>query len=467
MKSNANWVVFGPGLSALVLAERLGSAGRNVVLLNPGKFWGGIFGGLKIGDAMFDAGMTNFEFDLFGEPADDIQAYQPDRKSDIGKYVHFVRDYLGRFVQVHPLSAPRMAYQGQITGDMVISNQFDVLQVLPQTQRESIRRELEAIVAQPNPLHPHLKSGAGSLLETTSFQTVSQANHGITFHQLFIEPLFQKVLGIPTTEITGIFHRNGWAPLFYPETLLSQFSPTPQQLKPTLFHYPDDPHFGAFIGRITEKVRAMPNVTIVDSVKDASVDMPRGLIRTAQGEFAFDRLAWGGELAQLHARAANTPQPVPGRRASLDLFFLRVKREGVGQRFTVLIDPEDASPFYRVTNQTVCRGVEAATQQIILECNSSRWDENDPEKQVLFDAALKRYGIAPKTVIECVYKTFPGALGIPSLAQMSEFISLRSATVQKFPEVYLMGASSGYVSVTLNDHIIQALKIAQAEGVLA
>ena len=465
MKSSLNWVVYGSGLSALVLAERLASSGKKVVLLNPAKTWGGIFGGLKIGDLTFDGGMTNFEFDLFGEPENDIKNYSPDNKSDIGKYVHFVQDYIVKFAETHKISNPCMIYKEVFTSDMIISNQFDVLKLLSQEEQNLIRAELEVIVNNPNKLHPKFKYNKDSLLEKFSFDVVSKANHGITFHDLFIEPLFQKVLGISSAEVSGIFHRNGWAPLFYPETLLSQFSSSPQKLKPTIFHYPADPNFGAFIGRIVAHVQEMPNVKMFNMVKDVNVDSFGKLISTDQGNFNYERLAWGGDLTQLYATDEIPSIISPGKRSSLDIFFLEVDACGIANPFSVLIDPENKSPFYRVTNQTVCRGLESKKHQIILECNSKNWDEGNPDSQLIFDASLKRYGIDPACVVSRVHKNFAGALAIPSLKDWREFDLLRTATIKKFPEMYLMGLSSGYISVTLNDHIIQALKIAHLEGV--
>jgi hypothetical protein len=49
---------------------------------------------------------------------------------------------------------------------------------------------------------------------------------------------------------------------------------------------------------------------------------------------------------------------------------------------------------------------------------------------------------------------------------MLKFNQQRERLAMAYPALELIGASSGYISVTLNDHIIQALKIAQQEGAL-
>jgi hypothetical protein len=464
MKRHTDWLIFGSGLSALVLAERLGNAGKEVVLINPSRSWGGIFGGIGINGEIYDAGMTNFEFDLFGEPADDLDHYSPDRKADVGRYVHFVKNYLSRFVQTAPLPTPRMCFGGELVDDLIISNRFDVVRTLPAEVKKKICAELKEILERLNPLHARTKNEPGSLLASTPFEQVSRANHGNTFHELFIEPIFGKILGIPTREIEGVFHRNGWVPLFYPESLLSQFTAAPQALKPTIFHYPADPHFGAFIGRIANAVQALPSVTVIDGANEVEVDAAASTLRVGVRSFSYNRLAWGADLGQL--LVPDGPLQAPGRRANLDLFFLRVKAEGLAQRFAVLIDPETVSPFYRITDQSVCAGEQGPEHKIILECNSSNWEEQSPQRNQRWEAALRRYGIDPVAVLSCERRSFSGALGIPSQAQMEHFNQRRERIAQTFNQVTLIGVASGYVSVTLNDHIIQALKIAHQEGAL-
>jgi len=464
MEPLTEWLIYGSGLSALVLAERLANAGKKVILVNPGQVWGGIFGGLYIGDDVFDAGMTNFEFDLFGEPDEDLQGYHPDRKRDVGRYVHFVQQYLSRFVRSAPLPTPSMRFGEHVVNDLIISNSFDVLRVLEPQVRGAVHTELQSIVAAPNHLHPRTKNDPLAPMTRTPFDQVSLANHGPTLHHLFIEPMVRKVLGISTAQMESVFHRNAWAPLFYPESLLSQFGSSPQVLKPTVFRYPADLHFGAFIGRIADKVQAMPSVRVIYGARESKIDVVASTLQVGGEVLSFRRLAWGGHLTQLLGLQAQTQKPV--QRASLDLFFLKVRQEGVGQRFAVLIDPQADSPFYRVTNQSLCAGTPTSEHKIILECNASRWIDESTNRSALLDAALQRYGIDPAAMASCQRRSFKGALAIPSHAQMHEFNECRAHIKQAFPRVELIGASSGYVSVTLNDHIIQALKIAQQEGVL-
>ena len=333
----------------------------------------------------------------------------------------------------------------------------------------AIAGELRTIAGAPalHPLHARRKAEDPATFIRHSFEEVSLANHGPTFHRLFVAPLFEKVLGVSTAHVPALFHRSGWSPLFYPETLLSQLGREPQVLKRTVFHYPDDRHFGAFLRRMVETVRERPNVRIVEGVTDISVDAGRHVLATAQGCFEYDRLVWGGDLAPLAAIGASpTPGPEAPARASLRLTFLRVRRDGLRDRFSVLLDPDPAGPFYRVTNQSLSSARDPAVHQLILECNSDRWQNAPGSDEEKLDAALARYGIDRAAVLAREHRTFGKALAVPSASQLQRFNARRAELARALPDVGWIGPGSGYASVTLNDQIIQALQIAQAHGVL-
>ena len=471
-RSTDGWVLVGSGPGVLALAERLSAHGRRVTVLNPQRQWGGVFAGTVLEGQTFDNGMTNFEFELFGDPQADLASYHPESKDSIGKYVHFVRAYLQRFVTTHEVPCPQMLWDGQLHPDLLISNRFEVIRALSPALKASMAGELRNIAGAPAPhrLHARHKAEDPATFVRHSFEEVSLANHGPTFHRLFVAPLFEKVLGVPTAQVPALFHRSGWSPLFYPETLLSQLGPEPQVLKRTVFHYPDDSHFGAFLGRLVEAVRARPSARIVEGATELSIDAGRRVVTTAHGHFEYDRLVWGADLAPLAAIGApavgSAPAPEPPARASLRLTFLRVRREGLRDHFSVLLDPDPAAPFYRVTNQSLSSARDPAIHQLILECNSDRWQSAPGTDEEKLDAALARYGIERAAVVSRDHRTFDKALAIPSAAQLQRFNARRAELARALPDVAWIGPGSGYSSVTLNDQMIQALQIAHAHEVL-
>ena len=55
-------------------------------------------------------------------------------------------------------------------------------------------------------------------------------------------------------------------------------------------------------------------------------------------------------------------------------------------------------------------------------------------------------------------------MAIPSIAERDIFIDNKSSILNHFGDIFLIGKSGGYRANTLNDQIIQALKIIKLEG---
>ena len=79
-------------------------------MINPSCFWGRIFGVISINSKIYNAGMINFEFDLFGEAEDDLDRYITAliARPILGSYVHFAYGYLSRNMLY--LSKPQVNY---------------------------------------------------------------------------------------------------------------------------------------------------------------------------------------------------------------------------------------------------------------------------------------------------------------------------------------------------------------------
>jgi len=461
------WVIYGNSLSALVLAERLGSIGYKIDLLNPSKNWGGIFSGIHFNKTIFDSGMTNFEFDLFGEKFFDIENYNPDNHRDINKYVHSVKNYISNFIKLRTIETPQIYFEQKKYPDLLITNKFDVLQSLPPHIKLSIINELNKILLNVNNLHAKFKNDPNSHISNATFEEVSIANHGLTFHKLFIEPFFRKVLAISTSQIPGPFHRSGWAPLFYPETLFSQFSSNPQILKPTLFHYPEKENFGVFIKKILHQIKKYKSINLHYDVKDIIICKNSNTISSNLGNFSFEKLAWGGEIEKIIFKNVKLNKKLNVYdKASLDLFFIEVDASDIKNHFSVIMDLNLTSLFYRATNQTVCSGSASKVNKIIFESNTINSNNKEITENINFNSSIISYGINPMAIKNLYHRTFHRALKIPTKNELLEFNALRDEIRFTMPSLELIGPSSGYISTTLNDQVIQSLKIAKKEGVL-
>ena len=460
-----DWLIYGSGISSLVLAERLADNGRTVALINPGKGWGGVFSGLNINGEIFDVGMTNFEFELFAQTGlADIATYRPDVRNDASRFADLIKKYVLKFVAVHEVPTPRMTTGGVTGPDLVITNQFDILRDLPEALRLKITAELKAIASTAFPLHARNKADSAALFLESSLTEASLANHGQTFHSLIVESTCRKVLGVSPDEIPALFHRSAWAPLFYPQTLLSQFTNHPQRLKPTVFHYPNGEHFGVFTQRLLSKIESMAGVRIYKGSPAVAVEDGGRTLRLREGEVRGRHIVWGADLNSLAKAFGIGTQLSALQKADLELYFVKVRRAGIRDLFSVMLDVDPEAPIYRVTNQSVCSGHAGQEQKIILEANAKSAG-SDP---IFIKKQLERYGIQETEVTMFEHRPAKGALTIPSANGALEFEQGLSKIRQRLEGVALMGASASYIPPTFNDHVVQALHLAhKLEGISA
>ncbi len=227
----------------------------------------------------FDKGMTLFEFDAFREP-------EKTRFQKIGEYVK-------ARCQMNEIPAPQMYWQGKYWPDLYIANQLDAVRPL-HLPRFDLRPQ------------KHLWA------DDYSLRSASLENHGVWFHDNFIEPMCHKITGRNAHEIAAKFHRSIWLPLYWPETLREGKS-----LR-TPFWYPRSGYAGA--------------------------------VRFDQGSNTSDadeRSTIAGEF--------DTSQ--------ITITFLLAKPR---HEFSVLfvVDP---SPIYRITDMDVCAGIDAEWHRWVVE----------------------------------------------------------------------------------------------------
>lgn len=461
-----DWVIYGNNISSLVLADKLGQKNKRVLLVQSGNKWGGIFSGIQFENNLFDIGMINFEFDLFGNPSGSLKDYNNDKKNDLSNYINFVKEYVCQFIDIHKLPTPQMIFKSNFFADIVISNEFEFLLKLDDTNKNKIKSELEHIIANENKLHARQKRDFPDLFEKNSLYDVSVANHGETFHNLVIEKICQKVLALSSKDFPAFTHRGCLAPLYYPETLLSYFTDNPQVLKPTVFSYPNADNFGEIVKKIYSSVLKRPTVTILENTEVKKINFAQQFeIQTAEKSFYGHKFGWCSDLVQLanlmKIQSKDFNEILTKR--DLDLFFLLVKKSGVKKDFSVLIDVEEDSPFYRITNQSICSQVDSEYSKIILEANSKFFKDNltDSEVEVVLAKHLEKYGIDHHSVKKIKYLRAKNALTVPQAGAVQKFIKYRDEILNLYKNLHVLGTGSGYWSTTFNDQVLQALVLAE------
>lgn len=466
MKSQFDVIIIGNNMAALATALELSKQDCSIALLNSSSNWGGHFSGIQYQNTNFDFGMNFLEFTSFNTNtnSDDVISYDTFTKNDVGRFLHLVKKFVSDHIEYSETSTPQLYWTGKYFNDLFISNNFDVLKHLSASIREKIKTELQLITTQKNELHPSQKSVNEIPFVTNTYKHVSIKNHGETFHNLFIEPFFKKITNLDTQLIPSLFHRIAWMPLFYPETILSQFSSNPQVLSPTIFSYPKKGYFSFLTKTITEKIQNTCSICILkDTIK--FIDAKAKHIIFDNFDITGKNIIWTIDNTQFLKLSEGKELNFLPDKASISIAFVEIDTKQLNKFFSTLnILDTDILP-YRITNQTFAANLSCASStKIVIEVNT----------EILF----KFYDISNTTwVIECLLqlqiiktaqavitfnvKHLRNALNIPTINNYNFFQKNIDYCAKNYSDIFFIGQSSGFTSNSLNDQIVQAIKTAK------
>ncbi len=450
----------GAMISALELAKR-----HKVVLINPTPNWGAHFAGIKINAVNFDIGMNFFEFTTFHKPSDDLLTYDPAVRNDSARFFHLVQKYISDRIDLAEVDKIETLSQGVFAGDIVMANELDILTKLPKATIQKITYELEEILANGDKaLHASQKKINENLFLNTPYWDVSMANHGKTFHNLFIEPLCKNIFNISSKDFPALLHRIVWVPLFYPESLLKAITNN-EALTPTVFHYPTKAYFAAFLEEILNELKASKNITLVSTA-------PIQITKNNTFQFIFetdtytsDKLIWCNDLQSvLNLSSIKTPEFVP-QKTSVTLAFCVTESKNITRQFSCLYVCNE-SPVYRITNQEYsAKNTTNDTTRLVLEfnhdvLNALGLDTNekiiDNINEFLTQSCIIKTALKAENI---TVKAIKNVVNLPTLNNFNNFEKLFNLTQNLLPDVELLGPASGFVSTSFNDQVVQALKI--------
>ena len=447
-------ILVGSDVSILVLADILSSSGKNIILVNKFNNWGGIFLGTKIKNQTFDIGMMNFEL-LFKKKRKNIKLYDPEKFGDLVYYQHYIRNYLKEYVKFHKISTkPKMIVKQKKYNDLIIS---DYLDFFNKKNHEFIKKQIiSEIKFNLNKYKLDNKQKKFDYFLSKNLEEVSLKNYGITYYNVFIKAIVQKVLSLSPKYLPSIFHRNGLAPLYYPQTIIE--GKNKANLKPAEFLYPKDSFFGKFITRILNKVAKNKYTHIYRNCKNIEIFEKKKIIKLNKKLFKYSKIFWSGdivELGRLNDISFNY-NSIKKDKADLLLFFLLVKKKYVKNNFSFIMDVDKDCPIYRITNQSSCSKINQKFSKIIIESNYTMFKSNNLENEV--KVHIKKYNIDPKGIIYIEKKYFKNGLLKPSSADFNSFNSLKKKIKNVCKDIILMGGALNYNMNTLNDQILQGIK---------
>lgn len=461
--------IIGNNVASLVAGIALAEQGYDINIINPLPSWGGHFGGATVQDAYFDYGMTFFEFDSFQTTQSyDVLSYDSNVRNDCGRFTSLVKNYVEQLITTRPLPQPKMFYNGMVVNDLMVTNDLTGLMALGDEIKKEIKKELTTILnTSEKSLHAANKLKS-SLFLLNSLYPVSLANHGQRFHHLFIESFLNKVSFKTSKDLLALYHRVFWLPLYYPETLLSQFTSVPQKLKSTQFHYPNQGYMGAFINALLMKAQSYSRINLIKKkLVSLSLIKQYKLFCQDGSVFETDKIVWSLDLSFLFNLMGKDVQNLASERASITFCFIGILSKMLNLEYSTLFVLDKEYVCYRITNQNMCAGSSEPITKIVVELNADYAlemqiiDELKLQNKIE-DELIKLNIIETKKAIKYFeVKHAKNALIIPTKHNYDRFFTDNSTVIEHCPNIKLTGAASGFMSTSLNDQIIQGLQVAK------
>lgn len=467
--SRADVLMIGNSLTALTAAVRLSEKGIPCTIVNPTPHWGGYFNGQELYGQHFDLGMVLYEFTSFNAQADaDVLSFDTTVRNDCGRFTPHIEEFVHDFVPTCTVDPPEMIFRGKVYKDIEQTNHLEVLREgLTEGEQQSIQEELRSSLAQKNsPLHARFK--LSSHYDVLDYETAAFYNHGPTLHKTLVSPIARKITGASEKDLLARWHRVGWVPLFYPETLLSQWSDAPQALEPTVFSFPTEGDAGALPRALMRRLRADPGVTILEEQitgfrsNGTGFELGLGSGTTLESE----QVAWSAQHLAL-LRAAHVDDSAPQlERTSLGLALLAVPPELIGHRSHTLFIVDEDTPIYRTFNQDICVEDDSSPHRLSVEVNTefAGWDMGDAEtvkKTILEDLQKKGVITAPVPHDRISLVHLEKALTLPTKKNEELFAEQLEALRERFPALSLISPAGGFFISSMNNQVVAGLQFAK------
>ncbi|MBU6158244.1 MAG: hypothetical protein KGP35_04340 [Bacteroidetes bacterium] len=469
MNTPFDFLFAGNNLTSLVAALELAKKGRKVALINPLPTWGGHFSSFDLDGFKFDPGSVSHELTSYNHsdnmnPAD----YNPAKRNDWGRFVSLIEDYTRSHLSLRRIDTPQTFFEGKCYNDIIMGNHFDILHHPSLSQM--IPFELERLQhVEPEFAHARHKN-ASSFFQINSYEILSELNHGTTLHRCIFDSFYKKLTGLSSNSLIAKYHRVVWLPFFYPETLLSQFTNTPQELPPTHFFYPEEGYIGVLGDTIVEKLCRLKVSFFRESIERVEAQEDFSAIRLSSGNLVQGKqLVWSLSHRQL-VMSSGEQFHNSYQNAALLLVFLTIPASRLLKSFTILFVPDLNVIFYRVTNQTRCAGLEEQEERLVVELNAD-WVSNlqldDRHEMILrlqqdfvfLGIVAEMYDIKIRGV-----KSLSNGLMLPTPENYTLLEKERDILAEHYPGVHFTKNVDAFFADTLNDQLIKGLKIAALAG---
>ncbi|MGY2127617.1 hypothetical protein [Blastococcus sp. SYSU DS0617] len=448
-------LLVGNNLAVLVAAAELGAAGQDVVLVTDGRGPGGHFRGLRTPEVDVDLGMVLLESG--GSTADDdLASYRPRVRYDWTRFGARVDRWQAEHVQRVRTPTPEALVEGRRRPDHLIADRLDILADGGFTPPPPLDRG--------DPRHAAGKVTSPAYDELLYTEAAS-VNHGADIQTRLIDPFAEKLLGPAREGLLARYHRAGWLPLYWPETLAAACAGRPTGLREYPFWTTSSGFVGEVVRSLEQRIAALPRVQVHDdAVTSISREGTRWTVRTEGGAWSAERPVFGVGVDRLQS-LLGLPVSERASGASVALVACLVRGSGITDPVGCLsvVDREFAT--YRVTDQDALAGLDPEEHRVVIEAGPAtagrlKGGVDVPAELV---AELGRLlGIADPAADVRVLKALaaPGAVPAPTSGSLATETAASDALAVACPGALLTGVLLGGGATSMNDQVVQGLAIA-------
>jgi protoporphyrinogen oxidase len=449
-------LIAGNNLAVLAAAAELARRGRPPTLLTDGRPLGGHFAGMQVDGDAYDLGMVLLEKLPSTAQGASLATYRSEVRNDWTRFGDLAANWLDEQLRSRRAPTPQCLVDSKWWPDYLIANRLDAF--------ANAGVDAPDLLDRADPRHASQKN-LGSAYEALSYAEAVRLNHGQALHERYIEPFLRKLLNVSSAEVLARYHRAAWVPLFHPETLTRSLRGESVNLPEYPFWVPDQGHVGALVSHLIARL-------VADGVR--VVSQPLSHLKFEGGRWTVgtqDGAAWSAPQMVLgvtpeRARSLiGLPPLAPPSGASVALLMARVKSSAIGQGCACLMVVDEGYAAYRLTDQDALAGRDPAWHRVVIEANPervARLAAHEPIESVLKRELAQLLAVddpASVQVAKCV--TARNALMIPTAECVSQAARSHADLVESMPGLALTGALLGYGVASLNDQVVQGLKIAE------
>jgi len=383
----------------------------------------------------------------------------------VARFNRHIEEFTRANIDLHRTALPNTVYAGQFFPDIITGNRLDVLQHPVLAARIADEQEFLATLSERD-LHPRDKK-SNPVYARKSYYEASLQNHGATLHSAIFEPMFHKMSGMSTTRLLALYHRIAWLPIYYPETLRSQYQSQPQRLPETYFSYPTAGYIGVLGETLFQRLQEA-GATIVRDPVESIDDQPgcTALVMKGGRRLEAPHVAWSLAHDQIICNITGAP-PNKFERWSAMLVFALVPRLLLTKDFSVLYVPDDSVVFYRACNQSSSAGMDEEQVRIVVEVNpefaaaQGLVSEADIVQRVKCDLASLGIVGEPEHLNIVGARVMRNVLLLPSRDNWQLLEKERDILLEAYPRVHFTRNVEAFFTDTLNDQIIKGMKLVE------